>query len=148
VIAIDSNILIYAEGVNDPVKGANARACLVAIQDFYPCIPVQALGEVYRVLVRKVGLSTARASMIIRQLQTFAKPLPTTQASFNVALDLANDHKLQIWDAIILAVAAENECKCLLSEDMQDSFIWRGVEIINPLTTRGLYRLNDALKVN
>jgi predicted nucleic acid-binding protein len=47
-------------------------------------------------------------------------------------MDLAIDHGLQIWDALIMAVAAGNRCRLLLSEDLQNGFIWRGVTVVNP----------------
>jgi predicted nucleic acid-binding protein len=48
------------------------------------------------------------------------------------AADLAVTHQLGIWDAVILCAAAEADCHLLLSEDMQDGFIWQGVTIANP----------------
>jgi predicted nucleic acid-binding protein len=56
------------------------------------------------------------------------------QSSKNVPrpLDLNVDHKLQIWDALILAVAAEQHCRILLTEDMHAGFTWRGVTLVNP----------------
>lgn len=56
----------------------------------------------------------------------------TTVSAFDAATTLAADHGLTIWDAVILAVAAEAECRLLLSEDMQHGFLWRGVTIVNP----------------
>lgn len=56
----------------------------------------------------------------------------STWEAFASALDLVVDHKLPMWDALILAVAAENRCRVLLSEDFQDGFTWRGVTVINP----------------
>jgi predicted nucleic acid-binding protein len=53
-------------------------------------------------------------------------------AAFQSAFDLTVDHNLQIWDALILAVTAENRCRILLSEDMQHGFTWRGVTVVNP----------------
>ena len=41
-------------------------------------------------------------------------------------------NNLQIWDALILAVTAENRCRILISADMQDGFTWRGVTVVNP----------------
>jgi predicted nucleic acid-binding protein len=48
------------------------------------------------------------------------------------AADLAVNHQLGIWDAVILCAAAEAGCRLLLSEDMQDGFIWQGVTVTNP----------------
>ena len=48
------------------------------------------------------------------------------------AMDLAVDHQLSIWDAVILAAAAETGCRLVLSEDMQEGFAWRGLTVANP----------------
>ena len=40
--------------------------------------------------------------------------------------------QLHILDALIVAVAAENRCRILLSEDLQAGFTWRGVTVVNP----------------
>jgi len=37
-----------------------------------------------------------------------------------------------MWDAHVMAVAAENRCRIVLSEDLQNAFTWRGVTIVNP----------------
>jgi predicted nucleic acid-binding protein len=48
------------------------------------------------------------------------------------AMDLAADHGLGIWDAVILTVASQAGCRMLLSEDMQEGFTWGGVTVVNP----------------
>lgn len=63
--------------------------------------------------------------------QTASKLLIPPKA-LQSAFDLTVDHGLQIWDALILAVTAENRCRILLTEDMQDEFTWRGVTVVNP----------------
>jgi predicted nucleic acid-binding protein len=148
LISIDSNILIYSEGINDPQREALARDCLASLPSTGLGIAVQALGEFYRVLVRKAMHPPQIAGQIVRQFEQFATPMPTTVTAFSDALNLVSQHNLQIWDAIILAVSAEHGCKCLLSEDMQDGFVWRGVEIINPLTPSGAKRLQTLIQAN
>ena len=56
----------------------------------------------------------------------------STWFAFQAALDLTVDHQLQMWDALILAVAGEHHCRILLTEDFQDGFTWRGVTVVNP----------------
>ena len=58
--------------------------------------------------------------------------LDSTWTSFQAAFDLSAFHNLQIWDALILSVAAENRCRFLLSEDFQNGFTWKGATIVNP----------------
>jgi predicted nucleic acid-binding protein len=49
-----------------------------------------------------------------------------------MAFEISATHQLQIWDALILAVAAESRCRVLLSGDFQDGFSWNGVTVVNP----------------
>ena len=95
-------------------------------------LPVQTLGELFQVLVRKGGHSPANArSAILSWRDSFA--LSETSAGVMLAAaDLAVDHQLGIWDAVIVCAAAEADCRLLLSEDMQDGFICKGVTITNP----------------
>ena len=48
------------------------------------------------------------------------------------AADLATDHRLGVWDAVIPSAAAVAGCRLLLSEDLQDGFTWHGVTVTNP----------------
>jgi predicted nucleic acid-binding protein len=48
------------------------------------------------------------------------------------AMDLAADHDLSIWDAVILAASTDVGCRLVLSEDLQDGFAWRGLTVANP----------------
>jgi predicted nucleic acid-binding protein len=60
----------------------------------------------------------------------------TTPEIFAQAVDLAVDHRLNIWDAVIFAVASSAGCRLLLSEDMQDGFTWAGVTVVNPFAAK------------
>lgn len=94
-------------------------------------IPVQALGELAHVLRRDRRDAAAIARSIATWTGVFATP-PTDIGTFTLALDLAARHRMQIWDCVILAAAAEAGATLLLSEDMQDGFTWRGVTVANP----------------
>jgi len=48
------------------------------------------------------------------------------------ATDLASDHGLTIWDSVVLAAAADAQCRLLLSQDLQAGLTWRGVTVANP----------------
>jgi predicted nucleic acid-binding protein len=49
---------------------------------------------------------------------------------------LACDHQFEIWDALIVSTAAEAKCRLLLSEDLHDGFVWRGLTVVNPFAKR------------
>ncbi len=103
------------------------------------------LGELFRVLLGKSALPPSEArAIVLRWRDTF--PLIETSPSILVAaLDIAVDHGLTIWDAIILSVAAAAGCRLLLSEDMQEGFTWGGVMIVNPFAQKKHELLADVL---
>jgi predicted nucleic acid-binding protein len=134
-VALDTNILAYAEGVN----GAERRdAAVTLIRQFppgAPIVPVQVLGELFNVLVRKAGRSRRDArDAVLSWSETFVV-IETSSGIMLAAADLAKDHQLGIWDAVIVAVAARSGCRLLLSEDMQDGFTWAGVTVVNPFAS-------------
>jgi predicted nucleic acid-binding protein len=132
-VALDTNVLAYAEGTNGEQRKEAALALLERLPPDAVVLPVQALGELFNVLVLKARrpAATARAAMLgWRDAYGVAD---TSAAVMLNAADLATDHRLRIWDAVMLATAAEAGCRLLLSEDLQEGFTWRGVTVTNPL---------------
>ena len=95
-------------------------------------LPAQALGELFNVLVRKARRRTTRAREAVLSWRDAYAVVDTSAAVIVNATDLASDHRLTIWDSVILAASAEAECRLLLSEDFQEGFTWRGVTVTNP----------------
>lgn len=134
-VALDTNILAYAEGVNDSTKKQVALDLVEKLPEGAALLPVQTLGELFNLLVRKAGRTPVKARKALLGWQD-AFPLIETSAEVMLgAADLATDHQLGIWDAVILSAAAEAGCRLLLSEDMQEGFTWKGVTITNPFAT-------------
>lgn len=134
-IALDTNILTYAEGVGDKPRCKAARELIDALPENAVVLPVQVLGELHRVLTGKLK----RAPNTVRQdVLRWSDAFPVADSTWSAiaaAFDLVADHGLQIWDALILAVAAEQRCRILLSEDLQHGFTWRGVSVVNPFAS-------------
>jgi predicted nucleic acid-binding protein len=135
-VALDTNILVYAEGVNGPEKRDSAEHLLIAVSKANGVVPVQVLGELFNVLVRKGGWSALDAVRAVQSWRASFGRVETTDLLLMTAMDLATDHRLFIWDALILAAAAEARCDLLLSEDFQDGFAWRGVTVVNPFAEK------------
>ena len=131
-VAVDTNVLAYAEGINGAEKRLAAWTVIGKIRSENPAVPAQVLGELFHVLVRKAGLSSDRARVSVLEWSGVFQVVDTASATLFKATDLAADHNLQIWDAIILCAASEAGCRLLLSEDMQDGFTWGGVTVANP----------------
>jgi predicted nucleic acid-binding protein len=130
--ALDTNVLAYAEGTNGAEMKAAALQLIQRLPVASVVLPVQALGELFNVLVLKAKrpATTARAAILgWRDVYTV---IDTSSAVMLNAADLATDHNLRIWDAVVLSASAEAGCRLLLSEDLQEGFTWRGVTVTNP----------------
>lgn len=145
--ALNSKVLAYAEGVDEPERQAEALAFIRSIPDGRLVVPAQALAELFNVLVRKARLERKTARSLVLTWRDAYPVLETSQTVLSRALDLAADHHLGIWDAVILAAAAEAGCRLLLSEDMQEGFIWGGVTIVNPFAPTP-HKLLDDLRMS
>ena len=143
-VALDTNVLAYAEGVNGaPMKKA-ALELVQKLPDGATLLPVQTLGELFNVLVRKAGRPPAKARKAILSWQDAFPLIETSAEVMLAAADLATDHQLGIWDAVILSAAAEAGCRLVLSEDLQEGFTWKGVTVTNPFA-RSKHELLAAL---
>ena len=135
-VAVDTNILAYAEGVNGLQNKQAAIALLQALPPESTLLPVQALGELFSVLVRKARRSRADASAAVLSWGDAFPLIETSNEVLLAATDLAEAHQLSIWDAVMLSAAADARCRLMLSEDLQDGFTWRGVTVANPFASR------------
>lgn len=131
-LALDTNILAYAEGVNAARRKADTLDLIRRLPPDGTLLPVQVLGELFNVLTRKAGRSRADAHSAILAWQDAFPVIETSGKVMVAAAGLAADHQLGIWDAVIIAASADAGCRLLLSEDLQDGFTWSGVTIVNP----------------
>lgn len=138
-VALDTNILAYLAGVS---RSADDDSKIERVRDIVEQLarsatllaPAQTLGELF-VVLRRGGVSPEQArEIVLRYAETFA-PSPSETRTVVSALDLAVDHRFQFWDALIVTAAVDAGCSLLLSEDMQDGFVVRGLTIANPLAT-------------
>jgi predicted nucleic acid-binding protein len=135
-LSFDTNVMVYAEGLqrvpDDSAKIALAQRLVSNVDLAAIAISAQSLGELFNVLRRRGERSPERASFAVERWATGADVIATDTTLMRTAIDLASRHCLAIWDAVVLAAAAEARCDLLLSEDMQHGFVWRGVEVVNP----------------
>ena len=135
-IALDTNILVYAEGLNDDARRDAARELVARLPREETVLPLQALGELFRALTRKRRRAGDAARLSVLGWQDTFITLAASQDALLSAMDLACDHQFDIWDAVVVSTAAEADCRLLLSEDMQDGFVWRGLTIVNPFAAK------------
>jgi predicted nucleic acid-binding protein len=144
-VAFDTNILVYAEGMHGQAAKERARRLVADLPAESGMVPLQVLGELYNVLVRKAGWTAENARRAALSWRNTLQPIGTSPQVMEAALELAAMHQQQIWDSVILAAASEGGCSLLLSEDLQDGFTWRGVTIANPFAPRRHGLLDEIL---
>jgi predicted nucleic acid-binding protein len=145
-VALDTNILVYALGVGDPGRRNAAKALVARLPEADVVLPVQVLGELFRVLTGKARWTAAQARVPVGKWEATYAVQPTTAATLVAALDLTVDHRCPIWDAVILSAAADAGCRLLLSEDYSDGFVWRGVTVANPFASERHPLLTGVLR--
>lgn len=149
-IALDTNVILYGAGLErvaaDKPKIVMARgltAHLPRANEMF--VSAQVLGESFNVLVKRLHYDRAEAAAFAKDWAAATEIGDTTSALMGEAMDLAARHQLQIWDAVVMAVSADAGCSLLLSEDMQDGFVWRGMTVVNPFAARLDPRLASLL---
>jgi predicted nucleic acid-binding protein len=113
-IALDSNIAIYlARIARSPADVGKINAALGIVSTLKNvaeiAVPVQTLGELYGAAKRS-GLTAVEARTIMLEFVEGALNPSSTATAMLAALDLATDHRLQLWEALILCAAAEAGC--------------------------------------
>jgi predicted nucleic acid-binding protein len=137
-IALDTNILVYAEGVNGAERQAVAVRILGDLAEDEIVVPAQALAEFFTVLTRKARRPATEARQAVLGWHDACLIADTSASVLLDAMELATSHQFALWDAIMLAAASASGCRWLFSEDMQDGFTWRGVTIRDPFAGGGI----------
>jgi predicted nucleic acid-binding protein len=130
--SVDTNILIYAFGLNDRIRHGIAVDVMKSLALRNGVMPAQALAEFHRVATAKYRRSAIEVEEQIQLWSDVFDIAPTSASTIAIAADLVTRHGLQIFDAIIIAASAQSGCRVLFSEDMQHEAVFNGVRILNP----------------
>jgi predicted nucleic acid-binding protein len=136
LVALDTNILVYAEGLDGRPMQEAAQAVVAKLAPESTVLPVQVLGELYAVLTRRAGRSRAKARDAVLEWGDMFPIIETSSSVQLMAMELSVNHQLVPWDAVILSAAADAGCRLLLSEDLQNGFTWSGVTVVNPFAKK------------
>jgi predicted nucleic acid-binding protein len=124
----DTNVILYL--LSGDIAKADRAEELMAVGGR---VSVQVLNEVAAVASRKLGLSWDDISEIIAQVRAVCTVEPLTIETHERGLALASRHRLNVYDAMVVASALLSGCTLLYSEDMQDGQVFDGrLTIRNP----------------
>ena len=130
-VALDSNILVYAELEPETVKG---RLALTIIEASAPrgVLAAQVLLEYLAVIRRRRRDRLADALLKVEAWAVVFEIAPTTSHIVERASRLVADHDFQVWDAVIWCAAQAAGARVLLSEDLHDGLRLGSMTARNP----------------
>jgi predicted nucleic acid-binding protein len=130
--SIDTNVLVYAVSPDSGTRESACRALLEqGLKNGWP-IAAQVYGEFFSVMTRKKLMSRVEARAAIQTFSELMPALPSTVTAHAAALKLATQKQMQYWDALIVAVCAENGVKRLYTEDLPGAVKPLGVSCTTP----------------
>lgn len=133
----DTNIFIYAIDAGDVVKKKRAIQRIAQARDEGTVVlSTQVLQEFYSITTRKLrpALSPQEASQYVLQLCEF-QVIGADAQSIQSSCALADRHKLQWWDALILEAALRAQADVLVSEDGQAGQRFGSLVVENPFVS-------------
>lgn len=127
---VDTNVWVYAVDDDEPTKRDIARAFIAEHQQDL-VLSTQVMVEFVSALTRKLGVSLPSAEALLGEIDAF-EVLPTTADLVLRSTRTARVHQLSIWDALIVEAAVAGSCNVLVSEDLRDGAVLRGIRLHNP----------------
>jgi predicted nucleic acid-binding protein len=129
---VDTNILIYAEASDEPVKQQAALALLKRLfEGTSGVLSTQVLQEYCNVALKKLKLPAAHIRAQLALYEQF-EVMQVTPSLIRAGLDLQQTRSVAFYDALVLASAQAAGCHELFSEDLNTSEVIGGLRICNP----------------
>lgn len=135
MIAIDTNIWVYALVDPDPSRRERAARLVGSIARSEGVMPWQVLVEFGAVLSRRTraGLAHAEAAEAITRVGEVFPVVVPGPGCVRRALEMQQADGVSYWDALLISACAEIGVRTLYSEDAQSRDAIAGVKIVNPL---------------
>lgn len=132
---IDTNVLIYAEASDAPMKQRAALSLLKRLYDeSQGVLSTQVLQEYCNVALKKLKLPVDYVRAQLDLYEQF-EVVQVTPAIIRAGLDLQQTRNLSFFDAIVLASAHAAGCSVIWTEDLNAGEVVNGVKISNPFET-------------
>ena len=129
---IDTNVLVYAEAKDYPLK---QKAAFTLLKQLYEetsgVLSTQVLQEYCNVALKKLRLTPQYIRSQLDFYEQF-EVIQVTPAIIRTGMDLHQTRSIVFYDAIVIASASTAGCSVLFSEDMNAGEIMNGVRIVNP----------------
>jgi predicted nucleic acid-binding protein len=132
LVALDTNLLIYAIDARNPTKRASVLAMLERDQRM---VLLYQVATEFIAATRKLPVGAITPQQAWIELGRFRKAMRLVLPSERVlplAEDLHSNKQVSLWDAMILAACVDAGVERLYSEDLPGRVRGVGVEVVNP----------------
>jgi predicted nucleic acid-binding protein len=126
----DTNVLLYLFSAD-----ANKADRIEVLLAKGGVISVQVLSEFTAVARRKLSMSWEEISEALGPIREVCRVEPLTEATHDLAFELAAKYGLSWYDAMIIASARLAQCVTLYTEDMHSGLLIEGrLKLVNPFS--------------
>ena len=133
IVTFDTNILVYAVDFEAGPRHLRAADLVErATRNRVGIITLQALGEFFNVLTRKMKIEAAAAAEFVEGWMAALPVHSAGEGELADAMRVVREHRLRFWDAMLWAAARRAGARYLLTEDLQDGRILEGVTFLDP----------------
>jgi predicted nucleic acid-binding protein len=135
-VFVDTNILVYAY---DSSAGDKHKMAVELMSRLWASgdgiISSQVLQEYFVCVTRKIvkPLDVRTAKEIVKDLLKWKTVIVTGEILLE-AIDILSVHKSSFWDSMIIASAIEGGARTILSEDLSNNQLIKGITIRNPFS--------------
>lgn len=133
-VFVDTNVFVYLHDTDEPEKRQRAREELSALLETSTLVvSTQVLQELYVTLTRKLArpMDPENARAAIEDLSKLSV-VQIDPPMVLRAIDLSEESRVSLWDALILRAAHEAGCQTVLTEDLQDGWKILGLAVRSP----------------
>jgi predicted nucleic acid-binding protein len=142
-ITLDADILLTAYDARDALKQRQAADLIEAAAVAHCAIGLQAIGEFYVAIVRKLKVAPSFARDQVKSILASFDTFGTTPNAHSIAAEEAAMGRFFYWDAVLLASAAQNGCTVFISDEMANGARLGTITICNPF---GENELSDGAR--
>lgn len=119
-IFVDTNLWIYLYADDSNKEKTETISSLVDKYFENITISTQVIGEFFHVLTKKGLKEKEEARLMVLDIASSFNVVEVLQSTVIKAIDISIHNGYSYWDSLILAIALENNCSTLYTEDMQD----------------------------
>lgn len=131
-VFFDTNVLVYCTDTAAPDKQARARS-LVASSGLAgdAVVSTQVLIELFQVLTRKQKMPASTAQALVHAYTAWPV-INSDLALVTAAIEKSIQHKLSIWEAMVIEAALRAKADIIYTEDLQHGQRFGALTVVNP----------------